>query len=170
MHLASLASLTLGHTHQDSTLTLKTLDPLPCHRLLTSSQPEPGLCMQSVRTVAETDWVHGGTATLVLQPTSPWRTPFRWQMDKSLGGAGSAGTQMSFCSGTCRRADKSSSIDVSGVIWMSWDLRPRPNSITTLNMPSTKKCMCSPEVDRLASTCQSMPVQFHQNAPPKRHC
>jgi len=92
---ALLASLTLGHAHQDSALTLKTSDPLPCHCLLTSSQPEPGLCMQSVRTVTKTDWVCGGTATLVLQPTSPRRTPFRRQTDKSLGGAGSAGAQMS---------------------------------------------------------------------------
>ena len=37
-------------------------------------------------------------------------------------------------------------------------------------MPSTKKRARSPEVDRLASTRQSMPVQFHQNAPPKRRC
>jgi len=91
-------------------------------------------------------------------------------MDKSLGGAGSASAQMSFCSRTCQRADKSSSIDISGVIWTSWDLRPGPNSIAALNMPSTKKHARSPEVDRLASTRQSMPVQFHQNAPPKRHC
>jgi len=38
-----------------------------------------------------------------------------------------------------------------------------------INMPSTKKCLHSPDIDGLLSTCQSVLIQTHQSALVKRH-